>query len=328
LLANHITTAFPLTDTAEFSVEIDPSEVDDARLDALVAAGLNRASLGVQDFDPVIQRAIGRIQPFDLTAEVVSGLRRRGVGDINIDMLYGLPHQTLKGIARSVEQVLSLEPQRVALYGYAHVPWVSRRQQMIPEATLPPPENRLDLYLQASDQFALAGYIPIGIDHFAKADDNLARAAQAGRLRRNFQGYTDDDSPTLIGLGASAISRLPQGYAQNASATAAYTQAIRGAQLSTHRGYALQPEDHLRARLIEMVMCYGVIDTAVLAIEFPGSDQIVASICDRIIARFGMVLRHDGPRLVLTEEGRPLTRLVARMCDGFAASATRGSSAI
>jgi oxygen-independent coproporphyrinogen III oxidase len=327
-LARAIFAAFPLAPGGEFSVEIDPNEIDDARLDALCAAGMNRASIGVQDFDPDIQAAIGRAQSFDLTRDVVRAIRARGVPGLNADILYGLPHQTPARITTSVQKLLSLSPDRVALYGYAHVPWMSRRQQMIPAEALPSPAARLDLFNIAARLFAADGYHAIGIDHFALQTDGLARAQAKGALRRNFQGYTDDTAPVLIGLGASAISRLPQGFAQNASATAAHTQAIRARAFSTHRGHALTPEDRLRARMIEMIMCDFAVDTAALARDFPGSAPLVADLCQRIAARFGHMVTHNGAWLFVLPDGRPLTRMIARVCDGYVATAARYSAAI
>ena len=254
-LAETIFDMAPLSPNGEFSVEIDPNEVDAPRLDALAAAGMNRASIGVQDFDPEIQRTIGREQSYELTKSVADMIRDRGVHSLNADILYGLPHQTTLRIGQSVQKLLTLSPDRVALYGYAHVPWMSRRQQMIPSDAIPKPEERLRLFDVARRMFTRAGYAEIGIDHFARPDDGLAIAAATGHLRRNFQGYTDDTAPVLIGLGASSISRFPQGYAQNASGTSDHTKAIRAGQFSTHRGHVFGGEDLLRARLIEALMC-------------------------------------------------------------------------
>ncbi len=214
-LAGAVLDVVPLAEGAEFSVEIDPNEIDDTRLDALKAAGMNRASIGVQDFDPEIQRAIGREQGFELTRDVVEMIRARGIASLNADILFGLPHQTGPRIADSVQKLLSFSPDRVALYGYAHVPWMSRRQQMISFDAMPTPQERLALFEVAREMFLADGYHEIGIDHFARPSDGLAVAARTGRLRRNFQGYTDDSAPILVGLGASSISRFPQGYAQN-----------------------------------------------------------------------------------------------------------------
>jgi oxygen-independent coproporphyrinogen-3 oxidase len=197
------------------------------RLTALAEIGMNRASIGVQDFDDDIQQAIGRIQGYEVTRDTVEALRAHGIQSLNADILYGLPHQNQARIAESVQMLLSLSPDRVALYGYAHVPWMAKRQAMIPTDALPTPEERLHLFNTARRLFLWDGYDEIGIDHFARPTDSMAVAARTGHLRRNFQGYTDDTCDVLIGLGASAISRFPQGFAQNASATAQYQASVR-----------------------------------------------------------------------------------------------------
>ncbi|MCC6006991.1 MAG: coproporphyrinogen dehydrogenase, partial [Rhodobacteraceae bacterium] len=183
--------AFALAPGAEFSVEIDPNEIDAPRLDALVSAGMTRASIGVQDFDPDIQKVIGRIQSFEVTRDVVTELRARGIRSLNADILYGLPHQDVRRITASTQKLIELAPDRVALYGYAHVPWMARRQAMIPGEALPDPRSRLGLFDTARRLFMWADYAEIGIDHFARAGAGLEVAARPGQLRRNFQGYTD-----------------------------------------------------------------------------------------------------------------------------------------
>ena len=199
----------PLAPNAEFSVEIDPNEVDQARMDALAEMGMTRASIGVQDFDPEIQTVIGRIQSFETTKRAVDMIRDHGIQSLNTDILFGLPHQTKERITESVQKLLALSPDRVALYGYAHVPWMAKRQQMIPSDALPTPQERLRLFETARRLFLWDDYTEIGIDHFARKGDGLDIAARTGRLRRNFQGYTDDTSEVLIGLGASAGSYYP-----------------------------------------------------------------------------------------------------------------------
>ncbi|MBI1170856.1 oxygen-independent coproporphyrinogen III oxidase [bacterium] len=326
-LAGAILDVVPLAAGAEFSVEIDPSEVDAARLDALAAAGMNRASIGVQDFDPEIQKTIGREQSFELTRDVVDMIRARGVQSLNADILFGLPHQTGAKIADSVGKLLSFAPDRVALYGYAHVPWMSRRQQMIPSDAIPTPMERLGLYEVARDLFLTDGYEEIGIDHFAKPSDGLAVAARTGHLRRNFQGYTDDTAPILVGLGASSISRFPQGYAQNASGTSDHTLAIRNGQFSTHRGHVFAGEDRLRARIIEALMCDFRVERAELAgfgIEGAKVDRMLSE-----VARgFAGMVTQDAEALVILPEGRPLARMIARGFDAYDQSKARHSAAI
>ncbi|SHI63499.1 oxygen-independent coproporphyrinogen III oxidase [Wenxinia saemankumensis] len=259
--------AFPIDAATEVSVEIDPTECDGHRLDALMRMGLSRASIGVQDFDPVVQASIGRRQGLDETERAVAGLRARGVRSVNVDLLYGLPHQTLPRLARTLAAIVRLAPERIALYGYAHVPWVARRQKLIPEAALPDPVQRLALAEAAREILTSSGYDAVGIDHFARPGDGLARAAAEGRLHRNFQGYTTDAAGTLIGLGASAISRYAQGYLQNAAATDAWQKALEEGDLPVARGIALTPVDRTIAAIIESLMCYGRVDLAALPDE-------------------------------------------------------------
>jgi oxygen-independent coproporphyrinogen-3 oxidase len=327
-LARAIFDVAPMAEGGEFSVEIDPNEIDADRLDALVAAGMNRASIGVQDFDPLIQQAIGREQSYALTRDVVDQIRARGVTSLNADILYGLPHQTGPRIADSVQKLLTLSPDRVALYGYAHVPWMSRRQQMIPSDAMRTPEERLDLFDTARRLFLWDGYQEIGIDHFAKPTDGLARAQVAGRLKRNFQGYTDDTSPVLVGVGASSISRFPQGFAQNASATAAHVKAIRDGRFSVHRGHQFSGEDTLRARIIEALMCDFAVQKDELLANFATTDARLDELFRAAKAAFGDMLRVTKDGVFIPENARPLTRMIARAFDAYDTAQARHSSAV
>lgn len=318
----------PMAARGEFSVEIDPNEIDAPRLDALIAAGMNRASIGVQDFDPGIQQAIGRLQSYEQTRHCADALRARGITSLNADILFGLPHQTPARIADSVQRLLSLNPDRVALYGYAHVPWMARRQSMISTEALPSPPERLALFETARQLFLWDGYTEIGIDHFARPGDGLARAAQQGTLRRNFQGYTDDAARVLIGLGASSISRFPQGYVQNASQTGAYTAAIRAGALAGARGHAFAGQDRLRARLIEALMCDFRISTAELTADFDLSPPQLHEVFAPAVARFAEVIEVTPDGLSIRPEGRPLTRMIARTFDAYDMSAAGHSPAL
>ena len=227
-----------------------------------------------------------------------------------------------------MQKLLSLGPDRVALYGYAHVPWMAKRQQMIPSDALPTPEERLDLFDTARRLFVWDGYAEIGIDHFAAPDDGLAIAQKTGKLRRNFQGYTDDTSEVLIGLGASSISRFPQGYAQNAPATGAYTAAIREGCFATSRGHAFRGEDRLRARMIEMLMCDFRIDKAELVRDFGADASVLAEMFRRTSQSFEGLVQITEDGLFLPSEVRPLTRMVARCFDAYDLSKAGHSSAI
>ena len=327
-LADTIFDAVPMGPGAEFSVEIDPNEIDANRLDALAAAGMNRASIGVQDFDPEIQKAIGRKQSYEVTKEVSDMIRDRGIGSLNADILYGLPHQTTAKIADSVQKLLTLSPDRVALYGYAHVPWMSRRQQMISSDAIPTPVERLGLFDTARHLFAHDGYRDIGIDHFAQPSDGLAIAQATGRLRRNFQGYTDDRAAVLIGLGASSISRFPQGFAQNASGTADHTRAVRAGTFSTHRGHVFAGEDLMRARIIEALMCDFSVSRAEILREFPVAPDRLDAMLRQAAEAFDGVVTLDDAGLRIPPKGRPLTRMIARAFDAYDQTKAQHSSAV
>lgn len=328
MLTDRIFEAIPLGEGAEFSVEIDPNEIDEPRLDALAAAGMNRASIGVQDFDTDIQKTIGRDQTYEVTKRAVEMIRARGVTSLNTDILYGLPHQTTTRIADSVQKLLSLSPDRVALYGYAHVPWMARRQQMIPSDTLPTPQERLDLFETARELFVWDGYAEIGIDHFARKGDGLDIAARTGKLRRNFQGYTDDLSPVLVGLGASSISRFPQGFAQNAPATSSHIKAIRNGQFSVSRGHVFSDEDRLRSRLIEALMCDFQIDATEIKADFAVSDSRLSDLFRQAASQFEGMVEVNAKGFFIPEKARPLTRMIARAFDAYDLSKAGHSSAV
>lgn len=326
-LSAAIVDAMPLAEGAEFSVEIDPNEIDEPRLDALAAAGMNRASIGVQDFDEDIQKTIGRIQGYEVTRDTVEALRAHGIRSLNADILYGLPHQNQSRIAESVQMLLSLSPDRVALYGYAHVPWMAKRQSMIPTEALPSPEERLHLFHTARRLFLWDGYEEIGIDHFARPTDSMAVAARTGHLRRNFQGYTDDTCDVLIGLGASAISRFPQGYAQNASGTAQYQASVREGEMATGRGHVFKGEDTWRGRMIEMLLCTFAIETAPLVDEFGVTRARLLEMYREAERAFPGMVAITSEGFEITEEGRPLARMIARAFDGYEMRAEGHSAA-
>lgn len=315
--------ALPPTDETEFSVEMDPTEIDAARLDALFQAGLGRVSIGIQDFAPEIQQAIGRQQGFDLTRRLVDDLRERGLKFLDTEILVGLPHQTGPRLADSVQKLLSLAPDRVAVHPYAHVPAISRRQLMIATESIPRPEERLALFRTAQDLLLWDGFRPVGIDHFVHPGDGLARAQQAGRLRRSFQGYTDDRTEVLIGLGASAISRFPQGFAQNAPSTSDHLKAIRGGHFSTARGHVLTDDDRLRGRMIEQLMCDFRINRAQILARFALPPERLEAMFQAAAMAFPGMVAITGQGLEITEPGRPLTRMIARHFDAYAPEAGR-----
>lgn len=309
---------FTFLPDASISVEIDPNDMDEARLDALADIGMTRASLGIQDFEEKVQKAINRDQSFEDTRAVIDGLRARGVGSVNLDVLYGLPHQTQRSVVATVEKVLSLRPERIALFGYAHVPWFKKHQTMIDEAWLPDARERFAQSTRAGEVIVEGGYEAIGLDHFALPGDSLAVAMRTGRMHRNFQGYTDDDGEVLIGLGSSSIGRLPQGYIQNNPATGEYERQVGEGGLAVSRGYAFSEEDLARGWVIERLMCDFAFSPAELARLFPAHAPGILADARRLAGDDrGAVFAEEHDRFVVTPEGRPLVRTVAAGFDTF-----------
>nr|WP_073131569.1 oxygen-independent coproporphyrinogen III oxidase [Roseomonas rosea] len=314
---------FGLRPGAEVAIELDPRTLDEAMVDMLGALGFTRASLGVQDIAPDVQARIGRPQPKELVAVGVERLRRAGIGGINIDLMYGLPTQTVEHVRASARFAASLGADRIAVFGYAHVAWMKPHQKAIDAATLPGIEARLEQAEAAEAELKAAGYAPLGLDHFAKPSDPLARAAAAGRLRRNFQGYTTDDAPVLLGLGPSAIGTLPGGHAQNMLDERAYGAAVAEGRLPVARGVAVTAEDRHRAALIERLMCD-------FALDLDRRDPAVASALARMapLVEQGLVALSPD-RLEVTPVGRRFVRQVAACFDAYwVPAATRHSSAV
>jgi oxygen-independent coproporphyrinogen III oxidase len=309
---------FTLAADAEIAVELDPRDTTEDYVAALASAGVNRASIGVQDFDPDVQRAINRIQPFAVVERVTGWLRRHGIRQVNLDLMYGLPRQTEAKVEAMVDQAVGLQPSRVALFGYAHVPWTKTHQKLIDETLLPGPVERLRQFSAASRRLCDRGFRPVGLDHFARPTDDLAAALKAGRLRRNFQGYTTDDTPILVGLGASAIGTLPQGYVQNAAPLAEYRRAIEDGRLPTNRGVALSPDDRLRRDVIERLMCTLSVDLPAVCREHGLTHDPFAAERESLagMAADGLV-QLDDAGIRVTEAGRPFVRLVAAAFDAY-----------
>ena len=311
---------FDIATDAELAVELDPRTTTRAYVATLAAAGVNRVSIGVQDLHPEVQQAINRVQPFEVTERVVRWLRGHGIDRINMDLIYGLPHQTTRRVVRMVDRVLSLRPARVALFGYAHVPWMKPHQRMIDESALPDTAERWDQCAAAAARLERAGYIAIGLDHFALPDDELATALGERRLHRNFQGYTTDTARVMIGFGASSIGALPQGYVQNATPLRGYFEAVAAGRLPVARGFALVPEDRLRGDVIERLMCDMWVDLdRICRRHHTDSGHFDDDIGKLAALRDDGIVNIDGHRISVTERGRPLVRLVAAAFDGYLA---------
>jgi oxygen-independent coproporphyrinogen-3 oxidase len=327
-IMDHVRSRFDVAATAELAVEIDPRTLTPEHVVAMAASGINRASLGVQDFDAGVQQAINRIQPHAMTADAVSRLRAAGVAGINIDLMYGLPGQTIDGCRHNADLAVALRPDRLAVFGYAHVPWMKKHQKMIDEAALPDALDRWKQFAAIGAALAVGGFLPIGLDHFARPEDRLAVAQSAGRLRRNFQGYTDDDSEVLLGFGASAIGALPQGYIQNSPDFRTYAAAIDAGQPAIVRGLAITDEDRLRRDVIERLMCDLAVDLEQVAARHGVApdhfDPELAALAS-LAADGGVTI--SGRRLTVPEAARPLIRLAAAAFDPYLAPSQESGAA-
>jgi oxygen-independent coproporphyrinogen III oxidase len=309
---------FAVAGDAERAIEIDPRRLSGDMVRALAAGGITRASLGVQSFDPVVQRAINRVQSFDETRQAVEALRDAGILSINLDLLYGLPQQSVASCRETVARALELAPDRLAVFGYAHVPAMKPHQRRIEEAALPAPRLRQGQAETIAHSLVNAGYVPIGLDHFARPEDALARALEAGTLRRNFQGYTTDHSATLIGLGASSIGTLPRGYVQNAPQIRAYGDAVAGGRLATARGVMVTDEDRFRGEIIERLMCDLRVDLGAIAVGY-GREEGTLAPKKAVLAELAGagVVRLDGSVVTIVEDCRVLARVVAAVFEAY-----------
>jgi oxygen-independent coproporphyrinogen-3 oxidase len=311
---------FKMLPDAEIAIEIDPRHCDRPLANDLAAMGFNRVSLGVQSLDPQVQKAVNRVQPFEDVARSVEALRSAGVNAINFDLLYGLPYQTVANVVETAERCLTLHPDRLALFGYAHVPWMKAHQARIDAERLPGTAERLEQEAAAADVLVAAGYRRIGLDHFAHPEDSLAQRAANQSLHRNFQGYTTQSGEVLLGLGPSAISTFPEGYAQNIPAVAAWRQAIVEHRLPVARMRRVSNEDRLRRAVIEQLMCHLEVDLAAMA----AAHGMPVEMFDADLAKLETLMRHDvvlrdGYRITVPEDGRALVRQVCASFDAYLA---------
>ena len=305
--------------TRDISIELDPRFVDAADIAQLADIGFDRASFGVQDFDPAVQHAVNRIQSVEETRAVVDACRANGFRSVNVDLIYGLPRQSAAGFARTLDIVNDMRPDRVAVYSYAHLPDLFKAQRQIDAADLPDPAAKLGLLQLAIERLGAAGYEYIGMDHFALPDDELSIARRRGGLHRNFMGYTTHADSDLVGLGVSAISHIGDTYSQNPRDVAAWQVALDQGKLPVFRGMRLDPDDQLRADLIQSLMCRGEIPVTALerrhAIDFP---EYFADALDRLqpLAEDGLV-RFEDTRIEVTSRGRLLLRNIAMCFDRY-----------
>jgi oxygen-independent coproporphyrinogen-3 oxidase len=305
---------FKVPENVEFAVEIDPRNLTREQVRSFALAGVTRVSFGVQDFNCKVQAAINRIQSFAETRNAVSLFRDNGIDAINIDLVYGLPHQTRDSVEATMRQVLELAPSRLAIFGYAHLPSKLRHQRLIDEASLP---NAVERFAQAnrlSTILAQAGYVRIGLDHFARPDDPLATQS----VNRNFQGYTTDHADALIGLGASAIGKLPQGYVQNAVAIGDYARRIRETGFATTRGIAFTEDDRIRGYVIERLMCDFEFPRRELEEKFGAASRSVIDEAELLLeSEQDHLIERTSDGFRVTNKGRPFVRSIAACFDSY-----------
>ena len=309
----------------EHAIELDPRRVTPELAEALGELGITRASLGVQDIDPLVQAAIARIQPLAVLEAAIRQLRSAGIASLNFDLMYGLPLQTVESVRKTCDLVTAMAPDRISCFGYAHLPQLKANQRRIDEETLPSQDQRIDQAEAIAEALIRSGYRKIGIDHFAKPGDALARAAAGGKLHRNFQGYTDDPSRVLLGLGASSISTFPYGFVQNITDVPRYVNAIEAGALASARGCHLDEADRQRARIIERLMCDFAVDLDTIAPDVDFSEELSALAA---LERNGLVTV-QGRKLTVTSAGRAIVRVVAATFDTYRRpQASQFSSAI
>lgn len=303
----------------EYSIEVDPRTVSPDRVQVLRRQGFNRLSLGVQDFDPDVQRAVNRVQPEEMTTGLIAAARQAGFRSVSIDLIYGLPKQTTATIASTLEKVIAADPDRIAIYNYAHMPHLFRSQRLIMDADLPTPEAKLAMLGMCIERLGAAGYVYIGMDHFAKPTDDLALAQREGRLQRNFQGYSTHAEADMVALGVSAISAVDGTYSQNQKTLGAYYEAMDQDALPVARGFSLSEDDLLRRALIGRLMCDFTLPFDSLAI--PGGDRFT----DYFALELTRLLQLESDGLIdidvnglrVTPKGRLLMRNVCMVFDPY-----------
>jgi oxygen-independent coproporphyrinogen-3 oxidase len=318
-LCSSIRSRFRFSPEAEISAELDPRTLSAEKVEVLARHGFNRVSFGVQDVDPKVQKAVHRIQPDEMNRQCIDWVRSAGIGSVNVDLIYGLPYQTVESFKQTLETVLSYNPDRLAVFSYAHVPWVAPAQKILERSTLPEPEVKFAMLLETIEMLTSNGYVYIGMDHFAKEGDELCKALEHGGLHRNFQGYTTMAGSELCGFGMSSISQNGFSYRQNMKELDEWHAAIAAGKLPAHKGYRMTEEDKLRRDVIMNIMCSGDVryqhfnDTFGIDFESHFADGIAAL---EEPARDGLVQFNDGGFKV-TSAGRLLLRNIAMPFDEY-----------
>ena len=318
-LVSYINSKFTFDSDAEKGCEIDPRELTRAHLEALHNGGFNRISMGVQDFNDKVQKAVNRIQPEEMTIQVVDWVKEIGFNSINLDLMYGLPFQSIDTFARTVEETIKISPDRIAVFNYAHVPWMKKHMELINAEDLPKPEEKLEILKMTIEKLTGAGYVFIGMDHFAKPTDEMAIALREKKLYRNFQGYSTHSGTDLYGFGITSISQLGSVYAQNVKKEKEYFEMLDSGRIPVEKGYHLSDDDHLRRFVITKIMCDFELDFQVVDNKFNikfedyfayGINALKEMVNDGLV---DITAR----KLTVTDMGRLLIRNVAMCFDGY-----------
>lgn len=318
-LASHLKNNFRYDPDIEAGVEIDPRGLTYEHMAALREAGFNRVSMGVQDFNPKVQEAVNRIQPEDITRQTVDWSRQLGFSSINLDLIYGLPFQTVDSFEKTVEKIIDISPDRIAVFNYAHVPWLKKHQKLIKPEDLPTPDQKIDILKKTMEMLGQAGYWYVGMDHFAKPDDELAVAQRNKTLYRNFQGYSTKAGCDLYGFGMSSISQFNEIYAQNEKTLKEYYDAIDEGRLATFQGYRMTTDDHIRKFVITKLMCDFELDPAEVEKEFHITfdeyfEDSLIKLSDFMHDGF---IRKENGRYIISPSGRLIVRNIAMCFDAY-----------
>jgi len=318
---------FRLQPNGEYSIEVDPRKVDEATVALLGELGFNRMSLGVQDFDPAVQQAVNRVQSVEETEIVLNAARANGFKSISVDLIYGLPKQSVASFDRTLEEVLRLSPDRFSIYNYAHLPTLFKPQRRIAEAELPTADAKLQILQLAIRRLTEAGYVYIGMDHFAKPDDELAVAQRQGRLHRNFQGYSTHAECDMMSFGISSISKVGPAYAQNVKTSEEYYDRLDHDRLPVYRGIELTPDDLLRRSVIQSLMCHFEVSIDALEVEhlIDFERYFAAEIADLREMEKGGLLTFGHKTISVEPRGRMLVRVIAMVFDRYLRAARQNA---
>ncbi len=317
LLMNSIKKKFKIEKNSEIAMEIDPTSVSKKNLIAnLKNFFFNRVSIGVQDFSPEVQKIINRKQTFKQTKELIDYLKLNGIANINIDLVYGFPKQTKKSFIKTLKKIHSLNPERISIFGYAHVPWMKKSQRLIKEEPLNN-EKRLQLYQIASDFFLNNNYISIGIDHYAKKNSSIVKKLKKRKLNRNFQGYTEDEAKNLIGIGASSISSINDGYVQNKIYVPDYIKSLKKNKLPILKGYEFNNDDKMYGTVIKELMCYLNVDFNKIIKKYNKEKELIRSIVKMKPFIDADLVDINNNILTIKNEARPLARIISSCFDQY-----------